>query len=79
MEDNWRVDAACIGKTNIFFAPPRERPLAREIREKLAKSICAGCPVFDPCEQESRDQAEYGIRAGRDEDYWTRFAPKVIA
>ena len=41
----WMADAVCYGHTAVFFAPPGERPEAREVREARARSICHACPV----------------------------------
>jgi WhiB family redox-sensing transcriptional regulator len=47
----WTELAACRGDvSHLFFAPPaREAADVRAKREKVAKSICARCPVRSPC------------------------------
>lgn len=65
-QHDWTVDAACKGKTFLFFAPARERPPARATREALARAICAECPVLIDCRKAA--QGEFGIWAGEPED-----------
>lgn len=65
-------NAACKGKTNIFFAPPAEREAARTIREMKAKAICGICPEIDPCRayimgKKAIGEDEYGVWAGTTE------------
>src|SRR5437868_133868 len=45
----WTADAACGGRTELFFAPAGERPEARVVREAEARSICRECPVLLEC------------------------------
>ena len=47
----WTERASCRGDAqHLFFAPPvAESPDVRTKREKLAKNICARCPVQTPC------------------------------
>ena len=61
----WRDQAACIGKTDLFFGPAGERPERRVERERKAKAICALCPVVAQCRKASRD--EYGVWGGLNE------------
>lgn len=47
----WQMDAVCRGEDSSFFFAPshfetREEKLGREGK---AKSICARCPVREPC------------------------------
>ena len=44
----WRADAACAGRTDLFFVPAAEAA-GRPWSHDEAKLICAGCPVFDDC------------------------------
>jgi WhiB family redox-sensing transcriptional regulator len=48
---HWTERAACRGDaSHLFFAPPaREVEDVRAKRERVAKSICARCPVKSPC------------------------------
>lgn len=62
---DWMDLAACKGKTELFFAPPGERPPARERREAQAVALCKVCPVANECARYAEAQAEeYGIWAG---------------
>jgi WhiB family redox-sensing transcriptional regulator len=47
----WTERAVCRGDvSHLFFAPPAwEAADVRAKREKVAKSICARCPVKSPC------------------------------
>ncbi|HLJ08034.1 MAG TPA: WhiB family transcriptional regulator [Acidimicrobiia bacterium] len=64
----WMADAVCYGHTAVFFAPPGERPEAREVREAKARSICHACPVMTPCRKWARDNREYGFWGGESEE-----------
>jgi WhiB family redox-sensing transcriptional regulator len=64
----WMADAVCYGHTAVFFAPPGERPEAREVREAKARSICNTCPVRSPCRKWARDNREYGFWGGESEE-----------
>ena len=64
----WMADAVCYGHTTVFFAPPGERPEAREVREAKARSICQSCPVMRPCRSWARDNREYGFWGGESEE-----------
>jgi ribonuclease I len=68
---NWRADAACKSRTNLFFPAPRERAEAQAVRVQKALVVCGGCSVRAEC----REQAEkirasgaevHGIWAGHD-------------
>lgn len=64
----WTDDAACAGQTDLFFAPPGERPEARVVRENRARSICAGCEVLHECRRWARENREYGFWGGESEE-----------
>ena len=64
----WQSIASCNGQTDLFFAPPGERPEARARREARARSICHTCPVMKPCRQWARDNREYGFWGGESEE-----------
>ena len=64
----WMADAVCYGHTAVFFAPPGERPEAREVREAKARSICHTCPVMTPCRNWARDNREYGFWGAESEE-----------
>lgn len=63
----WQDDAACVGQTDLFFAPEAETIPARRARESAAKAICATCPVVDPCRRAADDRDEIGIWGGMTE------------
>ncbi|MEX0665839.1 MAG: WhiB family transcriptional regulator [Acidimicrobiia bacterium] len=64
----WTTDAACVGQTDLFFAPAGERPETRVLREARARSICRSCPVAQPCREWARDNREYGFWGGESEE-----------
>lgn len=64
----WQADAACAGQTELFFAPPGERPEARARREAKARLVCALCPVLDDCRNWARSNREYGFWGGESEE-----------
>ena len=64
----WTSDAACIGQTDLFFAPAGERPEARVVREGQARSICRSCPVLLECRDWARENREYGFWGGESEE-----------
>jgi len=66
--EKWMVHAACRGLTNVFFPPSAERPQARERREALARTVCAGCKVLTTCREFARANHEYGFWGGESED-----------
>ena len=65
-EWEWQYQAACKGlATDIFFYSDRERGPKRAKREKIAKAICATCPVIKECRDQALRLAEpYGIWGG---------------
>jgi WhiB family redox-sensing transcriptional regulator len=64
----WTDEAACPGQTNLFFAPPGERPEARAVRESQARAVCLACPAMMPCRDWARSQREYGFWGGESEE-----------
>jgi Transcription factor WhiB len=47
---SWHRQALCGGvDTAVFFPADEERSPARDRRERVAKAICAACPVRQPC------------------------------
>ncbi|MFZ4515687.1 MAG: WhiB family transcriptional regulator [Acidimicrobiia bacterium] len=64
----WTNDAACQGQTELFFAPPGERPETRARRETHAGEICAACPVLAQCREWAREHREYGFWGGESEE-----------
>lgn len=65
---DWTEFALCVGKTDIFFGPPGERPSKRRKRETLARSYCAVCPVADTCRDMGRRNYETGIWGGENDE-----------
>lgn len=64
----WTTDAACQGRTELFFGPAGERPEAREVREAKARAVCAICPVVRECRDWARENREYGFWGGESEE-----------
>jgi len=64
----WTADAACHGQTQLFFAPPGERPEARAVRESQARAVCHSCAVLGECREWARDNREYGFWGGESEE-----------
>ena len=67
-DDEWMNDAACNGRTNIFFQPLAERPQARMRRETMARSVCSDCRVLNTCRTFAREHHEYGFWGGESEE-----------
>lgn len=65
---SWTADAACEGRTELFFAPAGERPEARAVREGKARSVCAECEVNIACRDWAREHREYGFWGGESEE-----------
>ena len=64
---DWQEDAACREYDNIIFFGEdfTETELERQAREAHAKSICARCPVAEPClEFAMETNQKYGIWGG---------------
>lgn len=69
LEDRtWAHYAVCGSKSELFFAPNRERPGKRMVRERAAKLICATCPVAVACRDSGRRNHEVGIWGGETEE-----------
>jgi WhiB family redox-sensing transcriptional regulator len=64
----WTGDAACQGRTELFFAPAGERPEARVVRETNARAVCTSCPVMRECRDWARQHREYGYWGGESEE-----------
>jgi WhiB family transcriptional regulator, redox-sensing transcriptional regulator len=64
----WQSIASCSGQTDLFFAPPGERPEARARRESRARQLCLACPVLAPCQEWARENREYGFWGGESEE-----------
>jgi WhiB family redox-sensing transcriptional regulator len=65
---DWKLQAACRGRLELFFARRAERPEARARREEKAKRLCDACPVFTECRTAARTNREYGYWAGESEE-----------
>ena len=46
---SWMMKGACVGDSDLFFAPFAERPEARVRREAKARLICEQCNVVESC------------------------------
>jgi WhiB family redox-sensing transcriptional regulator len=64
----WLGQAACRGKSHLFFGPQGERPDVRQEREARAVLVCQACPVLEPCRRWAREQREYGFWGGESEE-----------
>ena len=67
-QQDWAAEAACRGRTELFFPPAGERPQARVRREADARELCAACPVAAPCRAYARIHREHGFWGGESED-----------
>ena len=65
---SWTDDAACKGRTTLFFGMPGERPERRVRREATARKVCEGCPVSEPCRLAARTNRESGLWGGESEE-----------
>lgn len=72
--ENWRDDAACKGRTELFFPAHRERGTRAAIRQASAKAVCASCTVRDQCVKDAMRIPEraFGIWGGYPEDRFAR-------
>lgn len=77
----WMDDAACKGRTNLFFGIAGERPERRVRREDTARRLCAGCPVMIECRDMARDSRENGFWGGENEEERAAagYAPRSIS
>ena len=64
----WTDDAACRGRTNLFFGIAGERPERRARREAAARKVCDSCPVRVPCRLVARANRENGFWGGESEE-----------
>ena len=65
----WQDAAACRGEDlSLFFGPEDESWPQREMRERRAKQVCAGCPVRTTCLDDAVSRPEkYGTWGGLNE------------
>ncbi len=62
---DWFDQAACKGRTDLFFPPAFETQIDRGNRETRAKAMCRGCPVLAECtEYMPHARAGDGVIAG---------------
>jgi Transcription factor WhiB len=66
--DDWTRDAACRGRTNLFFGIAGERPERRVRREVAARKVCDGCAVRLTCRMFARANRENGFWGGESEE-----------
>jgi WhiB family transcriptional regulator, redox-sensing transcriptional regulator len=66
--DQWVIEAACRGRTNLFFGLAGERPERRIRREARARKVCSACPVQWPCRASARANRENGFWGGESEE-----------
>jgi WhiB family redox-sensing transcriptional regulator len=64
----WMDQAACKGRTQLFFGIAGERPERRVRREARARNVCAGCPVLERCRSMARRNGENGFWGGESEE-----------
>jgi len=64
----WRKEAACRGRTELFFPAHAERNDTRQLREAKARAICLKCPVLHACRLWARENREYGFWGGESEE-----------
>jgi WhiB family redox-sensing transcriptional regulator len=67
-DQDWMDDAACKGRTTLFFGMAGERPERRVRREQAARQVCAGCPVLLSCRATARTGKENGFWGGESEE-----------
>jgi len=63
---DWQLRGACRGiDSAVFFHPENERGAAKDDRDRLAKSVCARCPVVQECRRHALSVREpYGVWGG---------------
>lgn len=77
--NSWRTLGQCSGLSNLFFAPPAERPQTRFRREQAARALCATCPVKSVCRDYARSNHEYGVWGGENEEERVRSGAHLSA
>lgn len=65
---DWLENAACKGKSDIFFGPIDEKSAKKRIREYIALSICFQCPCINECREYARENNELGIWGAETEE-----------
>lgn len=64
----WTDEAACVGRTDLFFGIAGERPERRVRREHIARALCNACPVMAECRAAARNNRENGFWGGESEE-----------
>ena len=64
----WYENAVCKGYSFLFYPKDAERPQARDRREQKAKTLCAVCPVLNSCKEYARQNGEFGVWGGENEE-----------
>ena len=67
-DDAWMAEAACKGRTTLFFGVAGERPERRIRRERTARAVCDGCSVIVACRERARAGRENGFWGGESEE-----------
>ncbi len=67
-DTGWTAEAACKGRTSLFFGIAGERPERRVRRERTARDVCDGCSVVAPCRDRARKGRENGFWGGESEE-----------
>ncbi|WP_097211677.1 MULTISPECIES: WhiB family transcriptional regulator [unclassified Rhodococcus (in: high G+C Gram-positive bacteria)] len=73
-EWDWQLRARCRNMdTNLFFPRDDEGRGARARRERVAKAVCARCPVLQTCRLHAfRAREPFGVWGGTTEGDRTR-------
>ena len=69
--ESWRREAYCSTDSQLaglFFAPAKERPPSREVREMQAAKVCGECSVKKQCRDYAREANEHGFWGGETDD-----------
>lgn len=60
-EADWRDDASCVGRWDLFFPEPGDT-----VSVAKAEAMCAFCPVIEQCRTLARaNREEAGVWAGK--------------
>lgn len=78
---DWMAEAACKGRTGLFFGIAGGRPERRVRREAQARKVCNGCPVIFQCREMARANRENGFWGGENEEERAAagYAPRSIS
>lgn len=67
LDCDWKNDANCKGRSELFFPPKGEHPEMCRKRERQAAELCAACAVIDQCNEYALVNREVGFWAGANE------------